>query len=101
MLRRLGLHLFANFFAQRLDIDLLEEFLDALGAHHGDELAGEFLIQLPLAFVADDFALAQPRAIARFDDHKRFEIENALEFAQRDVQKMADARRQTLEEPHV
>ena len=37
LLALLGLHLLANFFAERFDVDLLEQFLDALGAHHGDE----------------------------------------------------------------
>ena len=53
LLALLGLHLLANLFAERFDVDLLEQFLDALGAHHGDELAGEFLVELPLALVGD------------------------------------------------
>ena len=40
LLRSFGLHLFANVFAEEFDVDLLEKFLDAFGAHHGDELAG-------------------------------------------------------------
>ena len=40
LLRSFGLHLLANVFAQELDVDLLEQLLDAFGAHHGDELAG-------------------------------------------------------------
>ena len=39
---------------------LLQQFLDALGAHHGDELAGELLIELALALIADHFALDKP-----------------------------------------
>ena len=46
LLRSFGLHLLANLFAERFDVDLLEQFLDAFGAHHGDELAGELLIEL-------------------------------------------------------
>ena len=41
LLRLLGLHLLANFFAELLDIHLLEQLLDAFGAHHGDEFAGD------------------------------------------------------------
>ena len=47
--------------AERFDVDLLEQFLDAFGAHHGDELAGEFLVELALALVGDDFALRSGR----------------------------------------
>ena len=84
------------------DIDLLEQFLDAFGAHHGDELAGGFgLFELALAIVGDHFARAQIRHFARIDDHVGFEIEHALELTQRDVEQMADARRQALEEPDV
>ena len=58
LLRGLGLHPLADVFAEPFAIDLLEQLLDAFGAHHGDELAGELLIELPLALVADDFGLA-------------------------------------------
>ena len=54
--RSFGLHLLANLFAELLDVNLLQQFLDAFGAHHRDELAGMFLVELPLAFVGDDFA---------------------------------------------
>ena len=46
LLRALGLHLLAQFVAERFDVDLLQQFLDGLGAHHGVELAGEFLVEL-------------------------------------------------------
>ena len=65
LLRLLGLHLLANLFAERFDVDLLEQFLDALGAHHGDELAGELLVELALALVGDHFALAQGLPLRR------------------------------------
>ena len=38
---------------------------------------------------------------ARIDDHVGFEVEHALQFAERDVEQVADAARQALEEPHV
>src|SRR5579864_8717784 len=101
LLRRLGLHLFANLFAQRLDVDLLEQLLDSLGAHHGDEFSGEFLIELPLALVADHFTARKPRHLAWIDDHESLEIKHALEFPQGDVQQVADARGQSLEKPDV
>jgi len=44
LLRSLGLHPLANLNAQCFHIDLLEQFLDAFGAHHGDEFTRELLI---------------------------------------------------------
>ena len=38
---------------------------------------------------------------ARIDDDVRFEVQDALELAQRDVEQVADAARQALEEPDV
>ena len=101
LLRRLGLHLFADFQAERFDVDLLQQLFDALGAHHGDELAGEFLIELALALVADHFAAAQAGHFAGIDDDESFEIEHALQFAERDVEQVADAAGQALEEPDM
>ncbi len=101
LLRYLGLHPLADFEAQRFDVDLLEQFLDSLGAHHGDELAGEFLIELALALVGDHFAARQLGHFAGIDHHESFEIEHALQFAQRDVEQVADAAGQALEEPDV
>ena len=46
-------------------------------------------------------ALLQVRDFARIDDDEGFEIEHALQFAQRDVEQVADAARQSLEEPDV
>src|SRR5918994_11791 len=39
--------------------------------------------------------------LARVHHHVGFEVEHALEVAQRDVEQVADAARQPLEEPHV
>ena len=101
LLRSLGLHPLADVLAQPFAIDLLEQFLDALGAHHGDEFAGELLIELPLALIADDFGLLQLRDFTRIDDDEGFKIQHALQLAQGDVEQVADAARQALEEPHV
>ena len=103
LLRSFGLHFFANVFAQKFDIDLLEKFFDAFGAHHGDELARRLgiLLELPLAFVRDHFALRKIGHFARIDNNVGFEIKHALEFTKRDIEQVADAGRQPLEEPHV
>ncbi len=101
LLALLGLHLLANFFGERFDVDLFEQFLDALGAHHGNEPTGEFLVELPFALVGDDFTAAQPGIVARLHDDVGFEVEDALEFAQSNVEEVPDAAGQSLEEPYV
>ena len=101
LLRGLGLHALADLFAEGLDVDLLQQLLDALGAHHGDELAGELLVELPLALVGDDFAPVQLGDLAGFHHHVGFEIQHPLQLAQGDVQQVADAAGQSLEEPDV
>src|SRR5205823_479495 len=92
---------FANLFAERFDVDLLEQFLDSLGAHHGDVFAGELLVKLPLALVGDDFAARKASAVAGLDDDIGFEIEHALQLAEGDVEQVADAAGQALEEPDM
>ena len=83
------------------DVYLLEQFLDAFGAHHGDEFTRMLLIELAFALVADHFAAIQFRHFAWIHDDEGFEIQDALEFPERDIEQMADARRQALEEPNV
>src|SRR5206468_3538581 len=70
--RSFGPHLLADFLAERFDVELAKEFLHALGTHHGHVAAGELLIQLALALIADHFARRETRAFARIDDNKRF-----------------------------
>ena len=72
-----------------------------LGAHHRDELAGVFLVELAFALIGDHFALADAFHFARLYNNVSLEVEHAFQFAQRDVQQVADAARQSLEEPHV
>ena len=67
--------------------------LKPVGRYCGVELAEAGL-------VLDDLALADGR-VAGIDDDVALEIEHALEVAQRDVEQVADTRRQSLEEPHV
>src|SRR5580704_2715659 len=103
LLRRgLGLHPLAQFHSQLVDAHALEQFLDRFGAHHGLEARGtELLIELAeLRLVLDDLALTHWR-VARINNNIGLEVENSFEIAQRNIQQMADARRQSLEEPHV
>ena len=46
-------------------------------------------------------ARLRPAHFAGIDDDEGFEVEHALELAQRDVEQVADAARQALEEPDV
>ncbi len=96
------LHALAQLDGQLLDVDALEEFLDGLGAHHAFEAGGAVLLVdfAELGLVLDDLALADGR-VAGIDDDVALEVENRLEVAQGDVEQVADARGQALEEPHV
>ncbi len=100
--RRLDLHALAQLDRELVDVDALEKFLDGFGAHHGLEAGGAvLLVELAEAvLVLDDFALLDGR-VAGIDDDVALKVENAFEVAQRDVEQVADARRQALEEPDV
>ena len=103
LLRCLGLHLLAHLDRERFDVDLAKKFLDALRAHHGDELAGcgRILVERALALVADHLTDAEPGVVGRFQNDVCFEIQNALELTKRDIEQVADAARQTLEKPDM
>ena len=83
-----------------VDVDAFQKFFDGFGAHHRDEFSGILLLQLAEFFFRQEFAIFQ-RSIAGIDGHVGFEVENALEFAQRHIEKMADAAGQSFEEPDV
>ena len=101
LLRDLGLHPLADVETETFDVDLLQQLFDAFGAHHRDEFAGKLLIQLALALIGDHFALAQVGHFTRIDNHECFEIQDAFELAQSNVQQVTDAAGQALEEPDV
>ena len=103
LLRRgLRLHPLAQFYSQVVNAYALEQFLDGFSAHHGLEARGpELLIEFAeFGLVLDDLALAH-RRVARIDHNIGLEVENAFQVTQRNVQQVADARRQALEEPHM
>jgi hypothetical protein len=99
--RRIGLHFFAQLFAELVHFDAAEKLLDGFRAHLGGELARVFLLQLAILVLQKDFPLAENGDLAGIHDHEGFEIQNALEIAHGDVQQIADAARQAFEEPHV
>ena len=100
--RGLGLHALAEFDGELGDIDALEEFLDGFGAHHGLEAGGAvLLVELAEAcLVLDDLALLDGR-VAWIDDNVGLEVEDSFELTQADVEQVADAAGQALEEPDV
>src|SRR5262249_18661258 len=85
-----------------VDLNALEQLLNGLGAHHGLEAGGAvLLVELAEAIlVLDDLALLD-RRVAWIDDNVGLEVEDSLELTQRDVEQVADTRRQALEEPDV
>src|SRR6266568_30559 len=75
----LSLHPLAQFDAQLVNLNTLEQFLDGLSAHHGLE-AGWTILLVELAitsFVLDDLALFYGR-VAWIDNNVGLEVENAL-----------------------
>src|SRR5262249_46878959 len=70
--------------------------------HHGFEARGaKLLVELAEAVLfLDDLALFH-RGFAGLDDHVRLEIKYGLEVAQRNIEQVSDARRQSLKEPNV
>jgi hypothetical protein len=90
--------------AQLLDLDVevdaFQQVLDALGAHLGDELVTVFLALGVVVVLGHDAELLQ-RGHAGVGDHVGFEVQHALDVAQRHVEHQAQARRQRLQEPDV
>mmetsp|Transcript_23362 Transcript_23362/g.55498 ORF Transcript_23362/g.55498 Transcript_23362/m.55498 type:complete len:1308 (+) Transcript_23362:390-4313(+) len=90
--------------AQAIDLDvevhLLQQLLDALGAHQRDELVAEFDALGVVVVLAHDRELLQ-RGHARVDDDIGFKVQHAFDVAQRHVEHQAQTRRQALQEPDV
>src|SRR5688572_15545508 len=98
--RVLGAHLHAQLFGQLLDVDAAQQLLDRLGAHLRAELRPVVLAGLAELLLVEQLVLLELR-LTRIDDDVALEVEDALEIAQGDVEQVADAARQPLEEPHV
>ena len=83
-----------------LQVQALEQVMHRLGAHAGVELVAVLLDRVEVVLFGQQGA-ALERGQARVDHDVGFEIQHALDRAQRHVQQQADARRQRLEEPDV
>ena len=97
--RRAG-HLFAHLEQLGLQVDALQQLVHGLGAHARVELVAMFFDGFEIHLVGQQLAALQ-RGHARIDDDEGFEIQHALDFAQRHVEHQADTRRQRLQEPDV
>ena len=95
------LHLGAQLLAELVHVDVLQEVADRLGAHAGREgVLAELLDRLDVALLGQELAALQA-GLLRVGDDVRLAVEDLLQILQRDVEQVADARRQRLQEPDV
>src|SRR5439155_8866988 len=95
------LHLLAQIDEQLVDVELLQEFADRLGAHRRTEgIRAVFFVKLAVAGLREELALLE-RGLAGIHDDVRLEVENLLELLERHVEEGSDPRRQALQEPDV
>jgi len=83
-----------------VEVHLLEQLLDALGTHQRDELVTVLGALGVVIVLAHDRELLQRRH-AGVDDDVGFEVQHALDVAQRHVEHQAQTRWQRLQEPDV
>ena len=83
-----------------IEIDRLEQLIDRFGAHARVELVAVLFDRRQILLFVEQLA-ALERGQTRIDDDIGFEIEDALDIAQRHVEHQTDARRQRLQEPDV
>ncbi len=93
-------HFHAQLVGELVDVDALQQLLDRLGAHLSAELVSPLLARLAVLLFGEQLVLLEI-AVERIDDDVGLEVQDALELAERDVEQVADAARQPLEEPHV
>jgi hypothetical protein len=98
--RGLGLHPLAQVERVLVHVDLAQQLLDRLRPHRAAQ-ARVLVAQDPVALVGDELVLLHLGAVPGVDDHVGLEVEDPLEVAQRDVEDVADAAGEPLEEPHV
>jgi hypothetical protein len=77
-----------------------QQLLDRFGAHLRAELGAVVLARLAVLLLVEELPDLE-LGLGRVDDDVGLEVQHALELAQRDVEQVADAARQPLEEPHV
>ena len=78
---------------QLIEVDLLEQLLDGLGAHAGLEVVLILFAHVAVFFFGEDLVLDQ-RAVAGIGDDIAGEVENLLQDARADVEQQAHAGRE-------
>ena len=114
LLRGLGRSLVTQGVGHRIEVDLLQERVDRLGTHLGDELVGvrivERLVALRQRGQHVEVLLLGERLqtldallgrSAGVDDHVTFVVDDRFEFLRRDTQQVADLRRKRTEIPDM
>jgi|GEM_PF-2711165 len=91
----------AELLVERLQVDLMEEFADGLGADSRLEGVRPVLfLEVDIILFGQQFLLLQG-GVLRLQHDPGFEIENLLQFLQRQVQDIADPAGQALQKPDV
>src|SRR5207237_10668258 len=83
-----------------LYVAALEQFVARLGAHLRADLLSVILAGLAVLILVQELIRLQ-LGVAGLDDDVRLEVEDPFQIAERDVEQMADAARQPLEEPDM
>ena len=79
----------------------VKQVLDRLGTHLRDELVRIIARQFAKTLVRQQVLLLEIRHVAFVDDDVGLEVKDLFEIAKRDVEQVADTRRQSLKEPDV
>ena len=90
----------AQLFDGAVDVEVLQQILDAFGTHLGLELVAVFL-ELGIKVVFRHDAVFLQRGHAGVGHHVGFKVEHALDVTQRHVQHQAQTAGQGLQEPDV
>ena len=90
----------AQLFDFTIEIQRAQHLTDAFGTHHGFEIIAE-LVDLGVVVIFGHDLAALQRRHARVNHDEGFEIEHALDVAQRHVEHHPQTRRQRLQEPDV
>src|SRR6266849_741064 len=99
---RVGLaHVLSQLLRQLLHVHGAEHLANRLAAHTSDEALVPVLLEHPLQLLLRDQLPLRQRSALRIDHDIAFTIENLLQILERDVEKVADSRRQRLEKPDV
>ncbi len=95
------LHLLAQLLGELVHVEALQHLEHRLAAHARLEgLVAVLLEELGVTILRQELAALERRA-STVDDHVGLAVEDLLEILERDVEHVADARRQALQEPDV